>query len=60
MFKLELDLSNDAFAVDLQLEVARILEAVAQEVRDGNTTGGRVRDSNGNDAGRFRFILGGR
>lgn len=54
-FTLAVDLTNDAFADDFRLELARILRETATRVMDGqfNAHGSRtIFDSNGNDVGR--------
>jgi len=55
IFKLELDLENDAFAADPHREVARILRETAGEIEE-HRPGGRLLDVNGNDVGRWRFL----
>lgn len=55
-FKLEMDCNNDAFAEDLEVELARILRDVANKVRAGHGNG-PVRDSNGNKVGSFEIIV---
>ena len=50
MFKLEFSTDNAAF--EDSLEVVRILERIAQNVKGGDTFGA-VKDSNGNTVGRW-------
>lgn len=62
MFKLEFDTDNAAFDDDAdaytnhnaRAEIARILLAVAENVREG-ADGGHIRDVNGNHIGTWDF-----
>lgn len=53
-FKLQINCDNAAFDGDPNPELARILEYVALEVRDGIPFG-NVRDINGNKVGHFEI-----
>lgn len=50
MFKIEIDMDNDAFEGDTEAEVARILRALAEDVENGDMER-HLRDYNGNQVG---------
>ncbi len=54
MFTLTIRTDNAAFRDDYNTEIARILEEVADRVRDGAISGA-CRDVNGNTVGGFGF-----
>lgn len=56
MFTLLIHLDNDAFNVDANAEVARILRAVAAKVEDFRTEG-ICQDSNGATVGQWGLAL---
>lgn len=55
MFKLEIDIKNDAFQPGPESALHQILIKVAQRVREGATSG-RVTDPNGNYVGDFSYV----
>jgi hypothetical protein len=54
-FNLFIDTENDAFKPDPSPELARILRAIADRIESGEFYGHylTIRDTNGNDVGRF-------
>ena len=55
MFKLEFETDDDAFQNDnFSVEVERILKAVTERVKRGDTEG-KIRDNNGNAIGTFSW-----
>lgn len=56
MFKLQFDMSNDAFADRYDLEIARILTVVRESVTVGFRYG-TIRDSNGHAIGQWSIVL---
>ena len=51
--RIEIDMNNEAFQPDYEIELARILTQLA---RDLFHTTGRLRDANGNICGRFEIV----
>jgi hypothetical protein len=51
LFKLEIDMSNDAFVQDPYGEVVRILRGLANTIEDENLVARGLYDSNGNQVG---------
>lgn len=56
MFKLQFDMSSDAFANRYDLEIARILNVVRESVIFGYRNG-TIRDSNGHAIGQWSIVL---
>jgi hypothetical protein len=57
MLKLAIETTNAAFEGDPAPECARILRAIADALEDGST-GGPIRDVNGNRVGTFTIKRG--
>ena len=57
MLKIEIETGNDAFAVDLTGECARLLRGIADKIERGDASGlyQSVYDDNGNPVGAFRL-----
>ena len=57
MLNIALETGNDAFALDMTGEVARILRGIADKIERGEATGlyQSVYDDNGNPVGTFRL-----
>jgi len=53
MFRLEIDMSNDAFQGDAYDEVARILRVTAERLERLTQATGQCRDANGNVVGKW-------
>jgi len=56
MFRLQIETGNAAFHEDGAGEISRILENVAERVKNGDHTG-IVRDVNGNTVGSFELEI---
>lgn len=52
MFKLTIEMGNEAFADDPNEELARLLERAAKRLRDGYAED-TLRDANGNTVGKW-------
>lgn len=57
MFKLEFETDNNVFLDQPDAEVARILQAVADQVFDLGDRNGAIRDVNGNTIGRWTLEI---
>ncbi len=54
-FIVEIDCDNAAFEDDPACEVANILRKVVRAVEKDGSQGGRLRDSNGNTCGSYKY-----
>lgn len=56
MFKLQIKTDNAAFENSAADEIARILERLANDLRDSaDTAAGKLRDANGNTVGSYKL-----